>query len=223
VRKSLLLLALAACAPAAPRPSTSTSTSPSTSTSTSPSTLPDAGDGWIEIVDLMNPPAKQPAPEGDKVITRVLGAHVKDRADCADGGWARVAWIGGAFAGSYTAKGADEKAYLVDAVPCGSAGEVNHFVVMSGDKVLIDGKVPENRFFSVHDLDGDGVNEILLVHEAGSGASAQLYSAEDGQLVKFFDFGEVARGECLTARILYRVKGTSIDFKSDKGRMATCR
>jgi hypothetical protein len=228
------LFPLAACAPAAaPPPSpqpiatapTNTANTPSASASGVAAPVPtgDAGndDGWNVVVDLAAPPAQAAIPEQEKVLTLVVGPHVSDASACA--GTSVVATIGGGFAGAFTAKGATEKAYLISVRACAGGPATNHFVVIEGDtKIRVDAKVGETQMFSIHDLDGDGDNEILLVGTNAAGETiARLYTAEDADLETLADFGVVGRPGCHPARILYRVSGKSMDFHTDKTRM-TC-
>ena len=186
----------------------------------------DAGDdGWQVIVDLS---AQVPAPvivEQERVLTLVVGPHVSSAARCADAGASStLATLSGAFAGAYTAKGAKEKAYVVNTRPCGGGMETHRFVVLADMKIKVRAPVPEDALYSVHDLDGDGDNEILLLGtNANGGTTAHLYSAEDAQLQELVDFGEVGRGSCEWARILVRVRGTSMEFHADKERLSQCR
>lgn len=243
----LSFIAVASCSPAATtQPTSSTPASTATSSATqvattsTASSIADAstGDaGWSVIVDLSAPLPNDPIPEQEQVLTLVVGPHLQSAANCGDGGGSgggkSVASLGGALSGAFTKKGATEKAYVVNVQPCG--GDATHrFVVIAANKIVLTAPVREHTIFSVHDLDGDGVNEILLLgtssavladggHAKEAGTDARLYSAEDGQLQELCYFGIVHSGSCQYARILYRRQGTGVDYHTDRERMATCR
>lgn len=188
-------------------------------------------DGWQLLVDFDHPPAHPVIAEHDKILDKVVGPHVHDRKECTNGGPGVIAVLQGGLQGTFTAPGVQETAYIVTTTPCSAPVDVDadkhRLVIMSADRVTADREITEHALVAVRDLDADGDNEIVVVSgkkadPAGS-LSARVLDAEGGEVAEMFDFGELAWTRCAggkaslqSATILYRKKGTSLEYKADK-------
>jgi hypothetical protein len=110
-------------------------------------------------------------------------------------------------AGAFTAPGTQQTFYNVTNSECGptTAGEpggTSTLAVTNGDDVVVSGVVDGagQTTMSVDDVDGDGVDEILLYDQALGAQTARLVHFEQGQLVTMKDFGQVYETTCGSGR-----------------------
>ncbi|MBI5535654.1 MAG: hypothetical protein HY898_23185 [Deltaproteobacteria bacterium] len=220
------LMMVAACASAAPNPlAQGGAATPAASAPAS------AADGWKELVDLDHPPTLPTIAEHDKILDKLVGPHRHDRKECTADGPKTVATLQGGLAGTFTAPGAKQLAYIVTTVGCQDPvdrdTDKHRLVIMEGDKVVLDKEITEHTLVAVSDLDADGDNELLALSGKNADAtgtiSARLLDTEGGELQVLFDFGEVARTRCAggkgtlqSARIVYRIQGTSMEYRAQK-------
>jgi hypothetical protein len=188
-------------------------------------------DGWTVLVDFDHPPEMPAIAQHDKILDKLVGAHRHDAKECKGDGPKTIATLQGGLEGAFTAVGAKQTAYLVTTASCddppGVDKDVHRLIVMAGDQVVLEKEIAEHALVAVKDLDADGDNELVVVSgkradPAGS-FSARVVDTEGGQFAEMFDFGELAWTRCAgdkknlqSARILYRIKGTSLEYKADK-------
>ncbi len=110
--------------------------------------------------------------------------------------------IAGLSAGSFTGAGKTETAYLIDYVKCNEdpARRSNRLAVFSEDKLIAVAEVPELVLLKSYDLNGDGINELLLsggVARVGEvRSSARLVQFDKAELKTVEDFGTVYDNAC---------------------------
>jgi hypothetical protein len=227
ILKAFLLVSSAAMAACASSPA-ATPLGPAATESASGNA---GDDGWRVLVDFDHPPQMPSIAEHDKILEKLVGAHRHDPKECAGDGPKTIASLQGGIEGAFTAVGVKETAYLLTTASCddppGVDKDKHRLIVMSADKVALDKEITEHVLVAVKDLDSDGDNEIVVMSgrkadPAGS-FSARVVDTEGGQLAEMFDFGELAWTRCAgdkktlqSATILYRVKGTSLEYKADK-------
>jgi hypothetical protein len=132
--------------------------------------------------------------------------------------------------GAFTKPGLHETAYLIGMWEC-HVGRFGTFrlVIVAGDSIALNQEVPARLIRRVTDLDGDGIQELLL-EGGGTGTgvtetNARLVKLTQGRIQVLKDFHEVAVDSCASGRpedsitasvILYRSKGHGVlpDFQA---------
>ena len=126
--------------------------------------------------------------------------------------------------GSFTKAGSRETAYLISMGECHVARFWTYrLVIISGNQLIIHQNVPANSIRKVSDLDGDGIQELLIegggTGAGGSETNARLISLSHGRFQVLKDFHEVVVDSCsqgrsedeiLAAVIIYRSKGPGV-------------
>ena len=132
--------------------------------------------------------------------------------------------------GAFTKAGLQESAYLIGMWECHVARFWTYrLVVLSENKIVFNQEAPADLIRKVTDLDGDGLQEMLL-EGGGTGTgitetNARLVSLSQGRLQVLKDFHEVSVDSCagggpkdsiLAAVITYQPKGAGVlpEFKA---------
>jgi hypothetical protein len=108
--------------------------------------------------------------------------------------------------GAFTAPGTQQTLYNVTNWECGptprESGGTATLAVTNGDDVLVSGVTDGagQTIVNVADVDGDGVDEILLYDQALAANTSRLVHFEQGQLVTMMDFGRVYETTCGSGR-----------------------
>jgi hypothetical protein len=178
------------------------------------------------------------APEVEKLVHAVL-SPADEAGDCQDEQEPALRVLASA-AGSFTAPGAKQVAYIVARADCGASGagavEATHLIVVEGDKVVLhapsgqqaSGEPPPFRgsdIRAVVNVAGDGASELLVTSSDGSRESARLYALEGGEVEALDEFRDVyvngcgagARGQ-VTAQVIHYAaaeKGAAPRFSTE--------
>lgn len=150
--------------------------------------------------------------EKTRRLEKLFGQYGKDKTVCgpdsskigseSDGRF--VPSIEGKVTGSFTAPNAKETVYLIWLNEC-FAHIPNDFgtrriAVFSGDELVFEDIVPDKALKKLGDLNGDGIDEILLTHGwVGQGhifQSAQLVQLAGGKVNEIIDFQGVSDDSC---------------------------
>ena len=162
------------------------------------------------------------------MMEKVVGPHRDSLAECKADGPQAVAWTAGGVKGSFTAKGVQEVAYILNVKPCkptpGKDEERHWLVVVNGGKVVVDFEVREHTLMQVTDVDEDGDSELLLISGDETGeTTARMVDIAGGILQPLYDFGTVSKGKCeggakdvMRAAVRYRVKPAGTEFQIDR-------
>jgi hypothetical protein len=223
---AVLLAAMPSCSPAAGPAPANPLAAPAPQASDAEAEL--LASGWKLLVNLQQPPLLPVIMDHERILQKLVGSHRDKREECTGQGPSVIAVLQGGIEGAFSGPGAKERAYLVTTTGCDAPADkdtdTHRFVIMDGDKVVLDKEVAEHTLVAVQDLDADGDNEVLLLSghrdDAAGSMSARLIDTEGGEFQELFDFGEVSTTRCTQQKrflasgsIVYRKQGDSMEYK----------
>ncbi len=139
------------------------------------------------------------------VLTAVSPDYYDSLLECGNDYGAPVLRIASAVTGSFTAPSAKETAYLVGVTKCGETvaemgADINRLLVFSGNQMVASAETRSDTILKAFDLNGDGVNELLLAggwaHGGEITTNATLVRFDKKALVTIENFGAVYHDVC---------------------------